>query len=92
MAPQGICSLGACVPVLCHGLSNGPCHPGTVLHKEDLHEVLKLQLPGGRCFQKKMFQLSATAFLILSHSFSTKKSVEAFFKLNMLFREKTMSY
>lgn len=37
VAPQGICSLGACVPGLCHGLSNGPCHPGTVLHKEDLH-------------------------------------------------------
>lgn len=46
----------------------------------------------GKDFQEKLFQLSATAFLILNHSFSTKNSVEEPFKVNMFLVEKIPSY
>lgn len=50
--------------------------------------MIQLTTDSGKDFQNKLFQLSATAFLILNHSFSTKNSVEALFKVNMLFSEK----
>lgn len=76
----GICCLGACVPLLFHGLICGACHLGAVLHREDLGNWQWEGLPK----QTYQLQISATAFLILNHSFSTKNSAEAHFKTNML--------